>query len=83
MISYNNNSKDSNGENEHLNSSMMIPLVQSALKRYKRSRPKRGISTTFPANLWYDKECKAAKRALKGRKERKENIKECKQLIKS
>ena len=76
------NIKENSDKKSHISNNFLIPLIKEALKGCKRTRIKKSISNTFPANPWYDKECKAAKRKFKGRKENKTIIREYKKLIK-
>lgn len=63
-----NNLSEGNKVNEeyvYVNSSMLISIIHKALNACKRSGSRKRATNTFPANPWYDEECKAAKRSIK------------------
>lgn len=58
----------------------LVLIITKALEVYKKSRPNRDTKNTFPANPWFDDECKMAIRSMRG-KMNKENTKEYEKLL--
>lgn len=56
--------KSANMRHHTINKSMLILIVHKALDECRRVGLKRAITTTFPANPWFDEECKITKRKL-------------------
>lgn len=61
--------------NHFVNKVMLVPLIHKALDECKRSNPRRDAKNTFVVNLWFDEECKMAKRKLRQGGTTKENKK--------
>ena len=65
----------------HVHSNLLIPIIHKALSACKRSRPRKRATSTFPKNLWFDEDCKAAKRSLREGKFNKEHKRRYEKLI--
>ncbi|XP_057862981.2 uncharacterized protein LOC131071237 [Cryptomeria japonica] len=70
-----------NKENYHVHSSLLILIIHKALSTCKRTCSRKKVVNTFQTNPWYDEECKATKRSLKGKDLNKENKKRYTKLI--
>lgn len=65
---------------QSLNSHELTNITQSALGKCKRAKTKKSESNCFPVNVWFDEECKMARKTLKKASEEKMNVKLYKQI---
>ena len=70
------------GARGYVCSKLLIPLIHKALSACKRYKPRKGATNTFPTNMWYDEDYKAAKRAMsESDVNKQENKKKYKKLV--
>jgi hypothetical protein len=64
-----------------LRSLELTKLIQSALTKCKIAKYWKSETNCFPVNVWFDEECKTAKKTLKESSEKEINIKSYKQIV--
>ena len=65
-----------------VNSHIFTNFIHRALSKCKRSKQRKSETIFFPTNVWFDKDCKLARRKLSDSNKTSLNIKVYKQIIK-
>jgi hypothetical protein len=64
-----------------LHSHELTNLIQSALTECKRAKNRKSETSCFPVNVWFDEECKIARKTLTESSQKEINIKAYKQIV--
>lgn len=69
-------------DQQKVSTDALVPIILKALEKCQRTKAKKEANNTFPTNMWFDEECKLAKRKLR-KSMNKENKKKYEELLRA